>query len=754
MVVTPETVDLRSSVQELHKESFDFFELLIGIALGGWFVFGTLSQTFYLYPASFWVGLVILTVTVGLGHLLKSQNLNAAENVLIWGVALSIGMLLIAFPSPLTATLFVIPVLFASALQSGPKTFFVAGFASLFIIFSGLISGPPLTPPGQSMLGTIAAVVSRLFSSGIIVPIGILLLTAMASWGAFRSLHIALIWVWHAYQRAHENERAARENQAELARVMKSLDNALYSLERANYKLTLARNQAEEARRMKQQFVQTISHELRTPLNLIVSFSELMTQSPEYYGGPPPFPYMRDLAIVYRNARHLQSLVNDVLDLARIEAAQMTILPEETDPVALTKEAVETVRSLVESNGLTLITEFEPDLPSLWIDPTRIRQVLYNLINNAVRFTEEGSVTVRVFQQEGDIVFCVQDTGVGIMPEDVHRIFEEFQQVDGGTRRRHEGAGLGLVISKRFVELHGGRIWVESEIGQGSAFFFSLPIALSDEENTLATLSVLRSQRVKDIHEEPVLLAVTRSALAAALLTRHVQRCHTLVVQTLEQAQKAVKLSMPQAIVIDRAYEATAPLDAEALAKAWDLQQTPVMICPLPSRQPLRDELMVAGYLLKPVTRRNLSDVMRPLGSEIDDILIVDDDQDFVLLLSRLLEDNPVQRYRVMIAYSGAEALLMMQQRSPDLIFLNLQLPDMDGHEFVKRMRENSRWQDIAIVIASEPEVLDEAETTPGAMVIAKASGLSPGDVITWVQNVLDSTIAIQQPVKSSKQSS
>ncbi|MBC7239137.1 MAG: hypothetical protein H5T71_03435, partial [Chloroflexi bacterium] len=227
---------------------------------------------------------------------------------------------------------------------------------------------------------------------------------------------------------------------------------------------------------MKQQFAQTISHELRTPLNLIISFTELMIQTPEYYEAPLPPKYARDLGIIYRNARHLQSLINDVLDLARIEAAQMALITEETDLSALTYEAVNTVRSLVESRGLALHTNIPPALPRLRVDPRRIRQVLFNLLSNAVRFTEKGSITVTVMQQDNEIVFAIRDTGIGIADEDKTRIFEEFRQADSGTHRRYGGAGLGLAISKRFVELHGGRIWVESQVGQGSTFYFTLPI--------------------------------------------------------------------------------------------------------------------------------------------------------------------------------------------------------------------------------------------------------------------------------------
>jgi signal transduction histidine kinase/CheY-like chemotaxis protein len=538
------------------------------------------------------------------------------------------------------------------------------------------------------------------------------------------------------------NEQMARERGAELRRALKALDEATHRLERANYMLTLARDQAEEARRLKQRFAQTISHELRTPLNLIVGFTELMAQSPEYYGGQLPPTYLRDLSIVHRNACHLQTLVNDVLDLARIESAQMGLLAEETDPAALVQESVATTRSLVEARGLALHTEIEPDLPPLQVDPTRIRQVLFNLLNNAARFTERGSVTVSVCRQGDEVIFAVADTGEGIAPEDIPRIFEEFQQVDGSTRRRHGGAGLGLAISRRFVELHGGRIWVESQMGKGSTFYFSLPVDQTDlvaaPGGRLTEATPLVSARGSEDH---ILLAITRSPSAAALLTRYVHGYRTVVLPDLEQAQRVALQLMPQAVIIDRACEALDPAELEELGREWGLPRTPFIACPMPGEEPLRQRLAVDGYLIKPVSRQSLWDVLRRFGEDVDSVLVVDDDHDFVRLLSRMLEDSPVRRYQVIRAYSGQEGLAMIHHRQPDLVLLDLMLPDVDGFQVIERVRSNPAWQHIPIVVVSARDKMDQQEALTGAMMVAKADGLVPGDVVQWVQNVVDMTV-------------
>jgi CheY-like chemotaxis protein/anti-sigma regulatory factor (Ser/Thr protein kinase) len=467
----------------------------------------------------------------------------------------------------------------------------------------------------------------------------------------------------------------------------------------------------------------------------------LMTESPEYYGSQLPPAYLRDLNIVHRNACHLQDLVSDVLDLARIEAAQMSMLPEETDPVALVQDAVSTVRGLVEARGLTLHTEIEADLPHLWVDPTRIRQVLFNLLNNAARFTDEGSITVSVCQRGEDVVFAVADTGVGIAPENISRVFEEFEQVDRGTQRRHGGAGLGLAISKRFVEMHGGRIWAESQVGQGSTFYFSLSVGQADLAATPGRFAGAVSSATPKGGEEPVLLAVARSPAAAALLTRYVRGFRTAVVSDLEQARRVAQRMRPQAVIIDRACVELNSDCLERLAQEWGVSHLPFIACPLPGEELLRQRLAVDGYLIKPVMRRTLWDVLRQCGEDVDQVLVIDDDQDFTLLISRMLEDSPVRRYQVLSAYSGQEGLGMMRRHQPDLVLLDLGLPDMHGLQVIECIRSNPTWQHIPIVIVSAQDELDNHEILMGSMMIAKADGLLPGEVVRWVQGVVNTTV-------------
>lgn len=684
-------------------------------------------------PSEAWLGCGLLILGVILGYALRWRRPHFASGLLVAGALAAITGAILAFNLLTLSYLFIVPVILTSALFGPLPTVLVAGGAGLFTIALSLYR-LGLSPLGLDMW----------------LPVGVLALVTTAECLAAHNLYSVFSWVWNAYELAHKNEQIAREGRAELQRILKALDDATYRLERANYSLALARDQAEEARRLKQQFAQTISHELRTPLNLIVGFSELMIQTPEYYGVQFTPSFARDLTIVYRNACHLQKLVNDVLDLARIEAAQVGLQPEMVNPANLVQEAVNTACSLVEARGLVLHTSIAPDLPRLWVDPTRIRQVLFNLLNNAARFTEQGSITVSVDRQGEEVVFAVADTGVGIAPEDVPRIFEEFRQLDGGTQRRHGGVGLGLPISRRFVELHGGRIWVESQVGKGSTFFFSLPITqrnlLISPVNQLSVLpsraaaqgraSRWRSSRnMTAIHESPLLLAVTRSPTAATLLTRYVRGCHTTVVQDLEQAKRAARQLLPQTVVIDTVHVKLAPEELQELPKIWGLPECLILACRLPGEESLREELAVDGYLVKPVSRQNLWDALRRFGDHVDRVLVVDDDLDFVRLMERFLT-SPPRPYVVGTAHKGREALEIIRRQPPDLVLLDLMLPDMAGSQFITQLR--ATWRSLPIIAVSACDTPSLQYARPGPMFVAKGRGFTPGEIVWWIQHAIE----------------
>ena len=346
----------------------------------------------------------------------------------------------------------------------------------LFLLFFSLVvtGGAMLSPP----LGFLAAGLStgctyalRALDASLLPPLALLWLTAFMGWLSSRGLYTVLDWAWSSQQRANQLLEELRDRRGELNRTLVALTEANRRLKRTGRELALARQRADEARRLKEQFAANISHELRTPLNLILGFSEMMYLSPDVYGEMEwPSTLRRDVHQIYRSSRQLMDLINDVLDLSRIDAVRMPIHSEPSDLAEIIREAVETASDLFRGRVLDVRVEMPPELPPLNLDRTRIRQVLLNLLNNAARFTQHGHIIVSAERNEREVVVSVADTGVGIPAEELPAIFEEFHQVDMSLRRRQEGAGLGLAISKRFVELHNGRIWAESQAGEGSTF--------------------------------------------------------------------------------------------------------------------------------------------------------------------------------------------------------------------------------------------------------------------------------------------
>jgi signal transduction histidine kinase/CheY-like chemotaxis protein len=723
--------DLRSNLDVLRLDSLQVFVLFTGILGYLWLIWTLWPQTGGDVPATEAViGSGVMVVSTSTSYAIRNRSLRTASVLFIFGTLVAVSCSLLAFDMPDFAYLFILPITFASVLF-GQMVFLLTAIISVFL---------------TSILG-LAYLESPVLS--IVFPAIITTIVTLAFWLSARNLRTALAWVLSGYERARRNEEIARDRAGKLASALKALDEATHRVERINYKLALARDQAEEARRLKQEFAQTISHELRSPLSLIVGFIELMTERPEYYGADIPPAYLRDLSTVYRNACHLQSLVNDVLDLARIEAAQMSILSEETDPATLAEEATETIRSLIESQGLALHSSIEPDLPHLWIDPTRIRQVLFNLLNNAMRFTEEGNITVSVRLQGEEIIFAVADTGVGIASEDQAHIFEEFRQVDGSTRRRHGGAGLGLAISKRFVELHGGRIWMESKAGEGSIVYFSLPVRKTESVASL-TDNPAETFRILKRGEEPILLVVTRSLSAVTLLTRYVHGCHTVAVSSIAEAERSVRSLVPQMVVIDRMCEDIDDVDLESLAQSWGLAHVPFITCHLPGEESLRQRLTVDGYIIKPVSSKIVWDVLRRFGKDAQRIMVIDDDRDFVRLLQRILENNPVRDYQVSCAYSVQQALLKMQRQIPDLVLLDLGIPTLDdGLQVIEHIQTNDAWKHISIVVVSARDEIDQKQTLVGNVTVAKSDGLMPHEIVNWIQSVMDSVVAHPSPATS-----
>jgi signal transduction histidine kinase len=240
--------------------------------------------------------------------------------------------------------------------------------------------------------------------------------------------------------------------------------------------------------RLKSEFLATISHELRTPLNSVIGYAELILSG---VNGPIDEEMEKDVQAIYENGHQLLRLVNDLLDLAKIEAGHLELEMVRMDPVSLVEALYEDHLEAVEGKGLRLLRQSASDLPQIWGDPVRMQQIFANLISNSVKFTEEGYVRILARRQDNWVAIDVEDTGIGIARPDLDTIFERFRQLDGSLTRRAEGTGLGLAIGRHLVRMHGGRMVVDSTLGEGTTVTVFLPIAESPPNPTAVTIGTI-----------------------------------------------------------------------------------------------------------------------------------------------------------------------------------------------------------------------------------------------------------------------
>ena len=567
--------------------------------------------------------------------------------------------------------------------------------------------------------------------SGDSAQLGVLLvwLAAGLSWLALRTIYCALDWAWSSYLSSVEKLEELRDKQAELASLSKSLTETCVRLEALSADLERAREAAEEARRLKTEFATSISHELRTPLNLIIGFSEMMVISPDKYDGETlPATYRGDLEAIYRNACHLSNLIDDVLDLARIDAHRMALHKAQASLQEIVDEAVATVATMFKDKGLELRVELPDDPIPLVVDRTRIRQVLINLLANAARVTSRGGATIRALSGEREVVLAVADTGIGLAPEDVPRVFEEFRQFETFPRQR--GSGLGLAVSKRFVELHGGNMWLESRRGEGTTFYFSLPTS----ENVVALVPETPWERLAPKGDEgkssEMLVMLDDDPEATKIFKRYLNDYPVLSVARWDDVPRVVQTGHVIACL-------AATEGARAACRRWQQGQTgalgsvPIITCSLRTRRVAAEELGADAYLLKPLTAEQLRSTLASLRRRTREVLVVDDDPDMVRLLSRMLRKASRHR-RVIEAHGGAEALELLAHAVPDLVLLDLLMPDVDGYTVLTRMRADPRLHHVPVVVITAREYGDES-VVADRLEISRLDGLTVGEVMSCV---------------------
>lgn len=676
-------------------------------------VFHILATLFWaqLFSPSIWICTLLFILTFWLSISLLPHRFALAQMVWFIGLGLIILTLFELYQQPeILLILAILPMM--SEVMTGLKGTIVVESGLLLLVV--LLPELPFTQPVTQTYRTALLLISA--AAGVL------------GWGLSDNLISATDAANYHYHEAVKRLEEARQHRAEISVLLNEKNKSNYQLNRLNKMLNTARIKADEARMERDRFAMAVSHELRSPLNFIIGFSDLMVNSPETYAALHRWPrgLYDDIQEIYRSSNHLLGLINDILDMGKIDAQQMILFREKVDLSALVDEVSQMVSGLVDKKGLWLKNDIESDLPPVFADRTRIRQVLLNLITNGLRFTDKGGLTIRLRREdEKTLRIEVEDTGIGIDRDNLEWVFEEFRQVGNENWRRTEGTGLGLSIGRRFIDLHGGKMGVESELGKGSLFYFTIPVMtpaaeleLTAEDPSLGG-DTARS-RLRPADQDRLLIFLTQSPFWAKVFGQSLPGYQVLAFSSPKEMFAMVQKVFPRAVIIDDAFCDEQSVQLFVSQPPYDVPIITFSI-PMTSYSTTGKLEGVLRYLVKPVSRNQLIEAVTALGPTIRNLLVVDDDPSMVRYLTQVIHSSeyelPARDYRFLTASTGEEALQHLAEGEVDAVLLDLDLPDINGLTLLNMIQKDDRLNQLPVVIIS-------AQDLPGALFTPKSGSM------------------------------